>query len=56
MITSDDGRGGGHATSTMPIRAEGAMRGVTFDAQWLVRDPAAVGGIARSEIVRITVE
>ena len=24
--------------------------------QWLVRDPAAVGGIARSEIVRITVE
>lgn len=56
VITSADGRGGGHATSTMPIRAEGAMRGVTFDAQWLVRDPAAVGGIARSEIVRITVE
>ncbi len=56
VITSDDGRGGGYATTVMPIRPEGAMRGVSFDAQWLVRDPAAVGGIARSEIVRVTVE
>ncbi len=56
VITSDDGQGGGYATAAMPIRAEGAMRGVSFDAQWLVRDPAAVGGIARSQIVRVTVE
>ncbi|MEE2939211.1 MAG: cytochrome c peroxidase, partial [Planctomycetota bacterium] len=56
VITSDDGQGGGYATATMPIGAEGALRGVSFDAQWLVRDPAAVGGIARSQIVRVTVE
>ena len=32
------------------------LQGLTYDAQWWVRDAAAPGGISRSDFVRVTIE
>lgn len=50
------GPGGGYGTWITPQATAPAMLGVSYDAQWIVRDPGAAGGVARSEWVRITIE
>lgn len=55
-FVQDDGQGGGYATWQFPLTNSPALRGVSLDAQWWVRDAAAAGGVAKSELVRITVE
>ncbi|MEM6567585.1 MAG: cytochrome c peroxidase [Planctomycetota bacterium] len=47
---------GGYATWSFPVASSPALLGLTFDAQWCVRDLAAPGGLAKSEVVRIVVE
>jgi len=55
-LTAGSGDADGYATWTFDLDGPPSLRGVTLDAQWLVRDPAATGGVARTEIVRFTVE
>ncbi len=47
---------GGYGTWMFPLTSSPALLGLTLDAQWWIRDVAAVGGVARSEVVRLTVE
>ena len=53
---SGSGPGQGHATYADPRSVSPALVGLTYDAQWLIRDPFAPGGVSRSDMVRITVE
>jgi cytochrome c peroxidase len=48
------GNGQGFGTMGFPIGANGLLSGRTYYYQWLVNDPAAVGGVARSNIARVT--
>ncbi len=48
--------GGGYATWQFSLAQSPSIVGLGFEAQWSVRDSAAVGGVARSERLRFTVE
>ncbi len=50
------GPGSGFATWIDPAATAPVMVGMSYNAQWVVRDPGAANGIARSEMVRITIE
>jgi len=54
LVLSGAGNGTGVGTAHWPIGANGLLNGRTYFAQWTVQDPAAPGGIARSNIVRFT--
>jgi len=53
-----DGIGAGHGFGTwydLDATAP-ALVGLTYDTQWWIRDAGAVGGVAKSEVVRVTIE
>lgn len=56
QLLSGSGAGGGHGTWLDLDATAPALQGLTYDAQWWVRDAAAPGGIAKSAFVRITIE
>ena len=56
QLLMGSGPGAGYGTwldldATAPV-----LQGLTYDAQWWVRDAAAPGGIAKSDFVRVTIE
>ena len=50
------GAADGHGTWMSPQTSTPALPGLTLAAQWWIREPAAVGGVAKSEVIRFTVE
>ncbi|MEM1450612.1 MAG: cytochrome c peroxidase [Planctomycetota bacterium] len=56
QIVDGTGPGGGHATWIDADAVAPVLVGLTYEAQWWIRDPAAPGGIARSPLVRVTIE
>lgn len=48
------GAGNGYGTFERPFLLDPAMIGLQLHAQWYVRDPSAVGRIAKSELAEIT--
>ena len=55
-LVDGTGPGGGHATWIDADAVAPVLVGLTYEAQWWIRDPAAPGGIARSPLVRVTIE
>ena len=50
------GAGQGYGTWSLPIPSSPAVRGLSLDAQWWIRDPGALGGASKTEIVRLEVQ
>ncbi|MEM9378681.1 MAG: cytochrome c peroxidase [Planctomycetota bacterium] len=56
QVVVGTGAGAGHATWIDADAVDPVLVGLTYEAQWWVRDAAAPGGIARSPLVRVTIE
>lgn len=56
QVLEGAGPGGGFGTWIDPEATRPVMVGVSYNAQWVVRDPGAPSGVSRSELVRITIE
>ena len=52
FVLEGSGPGAGFATRHLPLTK--GLEGTTVRAQWIVRDPAAPGGFARSEVAELT--
>lgn len=50
------GPGNGYGTWSLPIPSSPALKGLSLEAQWWIRDPGAPGGVSKTELVRFTVE
>ncbi len=55
MLVKSSGPGNGHATMHLTIDPRRFTAGQVFFAQWLIDDPAAPGGQARSNVARVPV-
>jgi len=53
-VVGGTGNGNGYATEFWPLLASQVSSGQTIYAQWLVDDAAATGGVAKSNVARIT--
>ena len=56
MMLTGSAPGEGPATWLDPDATVPVLVGLSYDAQWWIRDFAAAGGVARSNFVRITIE
>jgi len=56
QMLSGAGPGQGHATWLDVDATASVLVGLTYDAQWWIRDFAAPGGIAKSDWARVTIE
>lgn len=54
LVLNGAGPGDGHGTWRRPIPASSALAGAEFTMQWIVRDPGAPRGRAKSDVVRLT--
>ena len=56
IVLGGVGAGEGFATWSFPLTSTPALLGLQLEGQWWIRDPAAPGGVARSEMFLMTVE
>jgi len=56
QVLSGAGAGAGYGTWYDLDATAPSLVGLSFDAQWWIRDLAAPGGIAKSDVVRVTIE
>lgn len=54
IVLIDSGAGNGYGTVQWDVPANGLMAGQTYYFQWLVNDPLAAGGVAKSAIAQAT--
>lgn len=54
ITLAEAGSGNGYGTIHWDIADNGAMSGKSVYFQWLIEDPAAVGGVARTEVAQAT--
>ena len=56
QVLSGSGVGAGYGTWRDVDATVPALVGLSYDAQWWIRDLGAPGGVAKSDMVRVTIE